>query len=296
MKTQIMTFTNTRQSRTQSFNKFNELYGGKDIAYTMFLHKETKVFEDKYNHLNTQKEYAYVCKGELKKLLSELDIYNFSSNKLYESKLSTLKLKLTQKHFRDNFIRQPELRIVEGEFFLLTESQYKLIPFDKEPITSRRDIFLATKLYDRTEVNKELKEYIREHLISIKTNEEFNQKMLYLPIIKEGVENYVPNKVNQKAFELAKKHNLDHIEFNFLNFFYDTNKAMRNDNGQLFFDVNTNGIGWRHDRNWVKKKMKKLIDLGLVNFESRHDCRDGKYTSWYFYDADKNLDDLKHDF
>jgi predicted nucleic-acid-binding Zn-ribbon protein len=71
---------------------------------------------------------------------------------------------------------------------------------------------------------------------------------------------------------------------------------MRNGNGQLFFDINGKGIGYRHDRNWVKKKMKKLIDLELVKFESRHDCRNGKYTSWYFYDADKNLDDLKYDF
>ena len=298
MSNQITTFPHQLgwQGRERGFNLLNKLFEEKDTEYAIFLHKETEKFENGYNQLNTKKEYIYVCKGDLKKLLNDLDIHKFSTNELFDSKSSTLKLKLIQKHFQKSIIRQPVSRLVEGEFYQLTAAQFDSMPFTNEPITKQRDIFMATKLYDRLEINKELKVYIRKHLTPIKTNKDLNYTLFYTPIIKDRVERYVPNKVNQKAFELAIKHSLDLIEFNFLNFFYETKKAMRNDNGQLFFDINTHGIGWYHDRNWVKKKMKRLIDLELVKFESRHDCRDRKYTSWYFYDADKNLDDLKHDF
>ena len=73
-------------------------------------------------------------------------------------------------------------------------------------------------------------------------------------------------------------------------------KSLRNDVGQLFFDIHAKGIGWSHDRKWVKKQMQRLIKLGLVKHEIRHDCRDSRYTSWYFYDATKELDRLTHDF
>ena len=296
MNTHIISFSQKRQSSTEHFSKFNEFYGNNDTPYVMFLHKEVKTYEDKLKILNTKKEYAYIRKGELDDLLSDLNVYNFSSNELYTSNLSKLKFKLTQKYFRDCIFSQPKSIIIEGEFYLLTESQFKSISFDKEPITSKRDIFMATKLDDRVEVNKEIKSFISKNFVSIKSNKEFNQKMLYIPIFKKGVERYVPKKINQKAFELSVKYNLNTIEFNFLNFFYDTKKSMRNGNGQLFFDINNNGIGWDQDRNWVKEKMKNLINLGLVKFETKHDCRDERYTSWYFYDSEKNLDELKHAF
>ena len=67
---------------------------------------------------------------------------------------------------------------------------------------------------------------------------------------------------------------------------------LRNEDGQLFYDPKNNGFGWSGDRKWVKKQFQKLIDAGLVAFKSLNDCRDSRYTSWYFYSLDHDINDL----
>lgn len=183
-----------------------------------------------------------------------------------------------------------------GYVDLLTKEAYEKIPFEQNPITEKRDIFLARKLPDSIHLTEELAAYFTAHLEAIHTSKTKTSAMKYHVIVKEGVEHYVPMKENARALALAQEHRLTNLEFNFLNYFFETNKALRNYVGQLYYDPSQKGIGWGGSRDWVKKNMARLMKLGLVKFEARHDCRDGRYTSWYFYDATKSLDSLDHDF
>jgi len=284
------------QERERGFKKFNELFGKKDTTHSLFVYTSTKQYEKGYRHLDSTEEFVYVCEGNLKNLLSDLQIYHFTDHKFVQQNDRVIKLELTKRMFGRDFIRQPELLTIAGTFYCLTKEEFYAIPFETDPITSKREGIFGSKITDSVELNEDLKNFLTNHFTPIKTTEDTYYEMKYFPMVKHEVKSYVPEKTNQKALELAKKHNLTYLEFNFLNFFYETGKAMRNGNAQLFYDIYDKGIGWSHDRKWAKEKMKRLITLDLVKVEKRHDCRDGRYTSWYFYDAAKQLDHLTHDF
>lgn len=284
------------QERERCSNLIEELFGKQNVQYTVFKYKEIRQFEKEYNKLDTEEEYLYVCEGTLKNLLSDLQVWHFNKNELVVTDLGALKLNLLRTSFSKDIIRQPKKMMIEGEFYQLVDDEFHSIPFENEPITSKRDIFLYPKINDRVKLNQKISEYFSNHLQPVKMHKTHINRLKYRPIIKEKNEDYVPKTISPKAFELAIKYDLSNLEFNFLNYFYVENKAMRNDVAQLFYEIQHNGIGWSGDRKWVKAQMKKIIDLGLVKFEIRYDCRDSRYTSWYFYDATKKLDKLKHDF
>jgi hypothetical protein len=283
------------QEKKQGFELFNDVYGTNDMEYTMFFFKETKKYDKIYCSHDTIEQYAFVVKDNLTNMMNSLEFGRFNKNELYNTITNKLKLKLTQTHFQDNIFRQPKSRTIDGEFYVLTQNEFELIPFNCEPITSARESIFSITLNDSVKVDNELKKYIQKKLSFVKTNEEKNYMMKYRPMIKAEINRYVPNTINPEAFEIATKYNLSFIEFNFLNYFYETGKSLRNGCGQIYFDVKQKGLGWNDDRKWVKSKLMKLIELGLVKFEIRYDCRDPRFSSWYFYDANKKLDDLKHD-
>lgn len=294
MSKRILNFPNELgwEGRERDFKRFQNVYGDGNATYSIFKFTEKRIFEKEHSELNTKKEYIYVCKGNLKRLLEDLKIYDFSKNEVLEGNANILQLNLVQMSFSDSIFRQPKKRTLEGRFYQVTEEEFEQIPFESDPITSRRDRFLFTKIYDSVESNDTLNHHFSIHLIPLKTNSESNCQSKYRPIIKESTKRVVPDRVNQRALELAKQHDLNEIEFNFLNFLYETRKALRNGEGQSYFDIHHNGPGWYDNRSWVKRKMQRLMDLGLVKYEIRHDCRDARYTSWYFYDSHKNLDHI----
>lgn len=100
------------------------------------------------------------------------------------------------------------------------------------------------------------------------------------------------NDVCEKALEVKEKCGLTDVQTLLYNHICRGDFKLRNEDGQNFHDKNNNGFGWGGDRNWVKKQLKPLIKDGLVKFESLHDCRDGKYTSWYFYSPEYDINDL----
>lgn len=282
--------------RSQRFEVFNTLYAKNDAVYSIFSYVEKKVFEPTSAMQNTKEEKLFVYKGALKDLLHALSIYRYDKNELKEAR-DVLKLKLIQTHFEDGFFRhQPKKIVIEGVFYSLTEEEFEHIPFERYPITSKRDGLFRKQLTDSVVFSEELKKHFTKTLQPLRTTKEKSAIMTYIPLVVEEVKEYVPKVTNSKALELAIKHDLTVLEFSFLNYFYETSKALRNDKGQTFFDMNSKGIGWQYDRKWVKRKMQRLIDLGLVKHEIRYDCRDPRYTSWYFYDAEKDLDKLTHEF
>lgn len=294
MEKQIMNFSNTTnwQVRERDFKLFQETYGDGNAAYSIFKFTSTRTFEKGHSGLNTKKEFLYVCKGNLERLLEDLEIYDFDKNEVLDGNENILKLKLIQTRFPDHILRQPKKRIIEGCFYQVTEEEFQKIPFKSEPITSRRDIFLATKLNDSVAANEVLNQHFSTHFSPIKANEKSNDKIKYRPMLKERTKGDVPNSINQKAFELAAENDLNEMEFNFLNYFYETRKPLLNGEGQSYFDIRHNGSTFHNDRKWVRKHMQRLIDLGFVKLEIRRDCEDGRVTNWYFYDANRKLDHL----
>lgn len=94
------------------------------------------------------------------------------------------------------------------------------------------------------------------------------------------------------ALEAKEKYNLTDTQTLLYNHICRGDFKLRNEDGQLFYDKNNNGFGWSGSREWVKKQFAPLIKEGLVKFTSLQDCRDGKYTSWYFYCPHFDLNDL----
>lgn len=98
--------------------------------------------------------------------------------------------------------------------------------------------------------------------------------------------------VCQKALDVQKEFSLTDTQMFLYNHICRGDFKLRNSDGQKFYDRNNEGFGWSGDRKWVKNKFKKLISAGLVNFSSVRNCRDYRYTSWYFYDSNYILNDL----
>lgn len=102
--------------------------------------------------------------------------------------------------------------------------------------------------------------------------------------------NYV--NISEKAMNAKKKYKLTDTQTLLYNHICRGDFKLRNEDGQLFYDENNNGFGWSGSRDWVKKQFEPLIKSGIVKFKSLRDCRDGKYTSWYFYDPKFELKEL----
>lgn len=98
--------------------------------------------------------------------------------------------------------------------------------------------------------------------------------------------------VSKIALEAKEKYNLTDTQTLLYNHICRGDFKLRNEDGQNFYDKENNGFGWSGSREWVKKQFTPLIKEGLVKFTSLHDCRDGKYTSWYFYCPQFDLNDL----
>ncbi len=98
--------------------------------------------------------------------------------------------------------------------------------------------------------------------------------------------------ISDKALQAKEKYNLTDTQTLLYNHICRGDFKLRNEDGQNFYDRDNKGFGWSGSREWVKNQFKELIKVGLVKFESLHDCRDGKYTSWYFYCPEFKLSDL----
>lgn len=98
--------------------------------------------------------------------------------------------------------------------------------------------------------------------------------------------------ISKIALEAKEKYNLTDIQTLLYNHICRGDFKLRNEDGQNFYDKENNGFGWGGSRKWVKKQFTPLIKEGLVKFTSLHDCRYGKYTSWYFYCPQFDLNDL----
>jgi hypothetical protein len=98
--------------------------------------------------------------------------------------------------------------------------------------------------------------------------------------------------VSDKALKTKEKYKLSDTQTLLYDHICRGDFKLRNEDGQLFYDKNSNGFGYGGSREWVKKQFQPLIKDGLVNFTSLRDCRDGKYTSWYFYCPGFELDEL----
>lgn len=98
--------------------------------------------------------------------------------------------------------------------------------------------------------------------------------------------------VSPKALEVKKHLGLTDVQTLLYDHVCRGDFKLINEDGQLFYDENNGGFGYYGDRNWVKKQFKPLLDAKLVLFKSLNDCRDSRYTSWYFYGKGFKLDDL----
>lgn len=100
------------------------------------------------------------------------------------------------------------------------------------------------------------------------------------------------NNISYKALDAKTKYNLTDTQTLLYNHICRGDFKLRNGDGQAFYDEEHEGFGYDDDRQWVKKQFAPLIKAGLVKCTSIKDCKDGKYTSWYFYDPKYNLSDL----
>ncbi len=98
--------------------------------------------------------------------------------------------------------------------------------------------------------------------------------------------------ISDNALKIREQYNLDDVTTLLYNHICRGDFRLRNSDGQKFYDKNNNGFGWSGDREWVKRKFMLLINEKLVKFKSLNDCRDSRYTSWYFYDPNYNFNDL----
>lgn len=96
---------------------------------------------------------------------------------------------------------------------------------------------------------------------------------------------YIYSFMSERALQVAEEYNLTRTQTNLYNFICRGDFKLRNGDGDMFFNPESNGIGSSHSREWVQKELSPLINAGLVKLDKVHDCRDARYTSWYFYDA-----------
>lgn len=96
----------------------------------------------------------------------------------------------------------------------------------------------------------------------------------------------------QKALQIKEELNLTDTQTLLYNHICRGDFKLRNEDGQSFYHEDNNGFGWSGDRKWVKAQLKKLIDNNLVKFQSVNDCRDSRYSSWYFFSPEHDINDL----
>lgn len=98
--------------------------------------------------------------------------------------------------------------------------------------------------------------------------------------------------ISKKAQEVQKDFNLTDTQTLLYNHICRGDFRLINCDGQKFYDKNNNGFGWRGDRVWVKNQFKPLIKNGLVEQKISRNCRDKRYTTWYFYCPEFNFNHL----
>lgn len=94
------------------------------------------------------------------------------------------------------------------------------------------------------------------------------------------------------ALEVQAQYQLSDTQLRLYNHICRGDFKLRNGDGQAFYDSGHKGFGWSKDREWVKEQLKTLISKGVVKFTSLKDCRDPRYTSWYFSSPKHDLQDL----
>jgi hypothetical protein len=98
--------------------------------------------------------------------------------------------------------------------------------------------------------------------------------------------------ISNIALNAKEKYNLTDTQTLLYNHICRGDFYLRNETGQKFYDKEHKGFGHPASRDWVKKQFQPLIKAGLVKFKSLNDCRDARYTSWYFYDPKYKLEEL----
>ena len=99
--------------------------------------------------------------------------------------------------------------------------------------------------------------------------------------------------VCDKALQVQKDLKLDDAQTLMYNHVCQKDFYLFGPDGQTFYDPNIKGFGWGEgSRNWVKKKMKILVDKGLVTHEIKRAPRDKRYRHHYWYDSECNLNSL----
>lgn len=98
--------------------------------------------------------------------------------------------------------------------------------------------------------------------------------------------------VCERALEFKEKYNLSDVQTLLYNHICRGDFKLRNEDGQLFYDKDNKGFGYGGSRKWVKKQLDPLIEYGHVRFAKIRDCRDSRYTSWYFYCPEFDYDEL----
>jgi len=102
---------------------------------------------------------------------------------------------------------------------------------------------------------------------------------------------YYDNVCNE-ALDLQKQMNLTDVQTLLYNHICRGDFYLRNEDGQHFYDINNEGFGYFGERAWVKRQFSKLVNAGLVKFESLRDCRSKQCTSWVWYLPKFNYNDL----
>lgn len=114
---------------------------------------------------------------------------------------------------------------------------------------------------------------------------------------KRDLEDYTYDFICDEALQAQQKFNLNTFQTNIYNHLCQGDFALRNGNGQMFFDPESGGMGHEHDRNWVESHIRPLLKHGLVKIKKGvRDCNGAQYTSWYFYDPRYDLENLISDW
>lgn len=96
---------------------------------------------------------------------------------------------------------------------------------------------------------------------------------------------YVYDDICEEAEKIGEQYKLTDIQINLYNHICRGDFCFRDGDGDMFFNPNSNGIGWSHDRKWVQKQLRPLLTAGIVTFEKIKNRRNKRYTDWYFYDS-----------
>lgn len=107
-----------------------------------------------------------------------------------------------------------------------------------------------------------------------------------------NLKDYIYPFMSERGLQVAEEYNLTRTQANLYDFICRGDFKLRNGDGDMFFNPKSKGIGWSHSREWVQKELSPLIHAGLVKLDKVHDCRDARYTSWYFYDSRFELKNL----